>query len=103
MTKVRGNTLVRLMKTLVKSLIQWGTRWLDLVSWSTVFTLGLRPYEINHISMNPKAKKTQQQQTHLLFQTPTESHEGTHVRQVQTFDWLTTVTTWSPKSNTSFH
>ena len=63
-------------------------------------------------------KKTkQQQQTHLLDQTllnPTESQyakarrkqkdsEGTHVRQVQTFDWLITVTTWSPKSNTSFH
>ena len=57
--------------------------------------------------MNAKAKKQQQQQhTHLLdqrFQTPTESQyakarrkrkdsEGTHVRQVSTFDWLTTVT-----------
>ena len=57
MTKVRGNTLVRLMNTLVKSSIQWRTRWLDLVSWPTVFTLGLRPYEINHSSMNTKAKK----------------------------------------------
>ena len=58
MTKVRGNTLVRLMNTLVKSSIQWRTRWLDLVSWPTVFTLDLRPYEINHSSMNTKAKKT---------------------------------------------
>ena len=57
MTKVRGNTLVRLMNTLVKSSIQWRTRWWDLVSWPTVFTLGLRPYEINHSSMNTKAKK----------------------------------------------
>ena len=106
MTKVRGNTLVRLMNTLVKSSIQWRTRWLDLVSWPTVFTLGLRPYEINHSSMNAKAKKNN---NNILtfstkrFQTPTESQyakarrkrkdsEGTHVRQVSTFDWLTTVT-----------
>lgn len=74
MTKVRGKTLVRLMKTLVKSLIQWRRRWLDLVSWSTVFTLSLRPYEINHISMNQKAKKTQQQQTHLLDQMLSNPH-----------------------------
>ena len=59
------------MNTLVKSSIQW---W-DLVSWPTVFTLGLRPYEINHSSMNTKAKKQQQQQqTHLLDQTLLNPH-----------------------------
>ena len=100
MTKVRGNTLVRLMNTLVKSSIQWRTRWLDLVSWPTVFTLGLRPYEINHSSMNAKAKKKNNNNNILTFstkrfQTPTESQyakarrkrkdsEGTHLCQVQT-------------------
>ena len=99
MTKVRGNTLVRLMNTLVKSSIQWRTRWLDLVSWPTVFTLGLRPYEINHSSMNAKAKKNNNNNILTFstkrFQTPTESQyakarrkrkdsEGTHLCQVQT-------------------
>ena len=100
MTKVRGNALVRLMITLVKSSIQWRTRWLDLVSWPTVFIRGLRLYEINHSSMNTKAKKKNNNINILTFstkrfQTPTESqyakarrkqtdNEGTHVRQVQT-------------------
>ena len=99
MTKVRGNALVRLMITLVKSSIQWRTRWLDLVSWPTVFTLGLRPYEINHSSMNAKAKKNNNNNILTFstkrFQTPTESQyakarrkrkdsEGTHMCQVQT-------------------
>ena len=69
MTKVRGNTLVRLMNTLVKSSIQWRTRWWDLVSWPTVFTLGLRPYEINHSSMNTKAKKNNNNNNKLTFST----------------------------------
>ena len=76
MTKVTGNTLVPLMKMLVKSSIQWRTRWLDLVSRPTVNTLALRPYEINHSSMNTKAKKKKQQHqhTHLLDQTLSNSH-----------------------------
>jgi len=67
--------------------------------WPTVFTLGLRRYEIIHSSINTKAKKTTKT-THLLEQRlakPTRRHEGAKrtqqkKRPLPHFDWLTTVT-----------
>ena len=93
-----------------KSSIQWRTRWFDLVSWPTVFTLGLRRYEIIHSSINTKAKKTTKR-THLLEQRlakPIRRHEGAKRTQRRntcapaTAFWLVdnSHTTWSHQNLT---
>ena len=103
MTKVRGTRWF-------KSSIQWRTRWFDLVSWPTVFTLGLRRYEIIHSSINTKAKKTTKT-THLLEQRLAKairSHEGAKRTQRRntcepaTAFWLVdnSHTTWSHQNLT---